>query len=590
VLLAVSPGLASGRLVSATLAKGPAPRLLESLARHALAGTLMPEATVAVMRGLAELGEIERAVAIGRLSVNRGASDIALRPVLAALLRRMNDSNAARTQLEAALAIAPQDEKVLRAIGRLEVFEENFARAEGYLRQAMAAHPKAYRAHVELGRCLLQQKRFDDAADVLRAAARRFPTRSEIPARLGTVLRFCGRGDEAVPALSRAIELDPEDGVALVELAGVHEELGDLARAVELHRRASDVRGKGFNATIFCHALLAAGRAREAWATNTNRIESTALRELPGIRAWNGEPLGGKSLIVIGEGGTGDQIRDACVHAEAITTGARVTITCEPRLLPLFARSFPRARFLPVKADQRVAPYERMLSRLIDEPTLAVMKESDYCVLSPDLLGFFRGEDRLWEGAGPYLTPAPELLDRWRGRVAELGPGLKVGISWRSGALYYNRECYYTRLLEWGRILTTPGVHFVNLQYDESAHEVRAAERAFGARIHVWNDLDLKDDFDGLSALIRHLDLVLAPNTTVLELAGALGVTGWYMNRVPIAYDHWRRKDSTGQDRLYPSVRQIRGERPWDTPSLVANVATGIRTMAGKTGAATPGP
>jgi hypothetical protein len=205
------------------------------------------------------------------------------------------------------------------------------------------------------------------------------------------------------------------------------------------------------------------------------------------------------------------------------------------------------------------------------------MKAHDFCVLSPDLLYYFRGDDRLWGQTRSYLVPAPDLLDRWRQRVAMLGPGFKVGISWRSGALYYNRECFYTRLSDWKPILTLPGVQFVNVQYDESEEEVRAAEEAFGIRIHRWGDLNLRDDFDGVSALLRQLDLVLAPNTTVLELAGALGVAGLYMIRVPIAYDHWRRKNGTGQDRLYPSVRQVRGDRPWDAESLIANTAAVIR-------------
>ncbi|MBV5336208.1 hypothetical protein JZU48_04270 [bacterium] len=40
-------------------------------------------------------------------------------------------------------------------------------------------------------------------------------------------------------------------------------------------------------------------------------------------------------------------------------------------------------------------------------------------------------------------------------------------------------------------------------------------------------DLDLKDDFEGVAALIANLDLVIAPAVSVVELAGALGVPVW---------------------------------------------------------------
>jgi tetratricopeptide (TPR) repeat protein len=434
------------------------------------------------------------------------------------------------------------------------------------------------RCHLDLARCVLNQKRFADAATLLRDATRAFPDRAEVYALLGHVLRWCGEHSEALVHLSRAVELAPDNSLAMVEIAQIREEIGEFEPALELHRRAAEARrDTSYNATIFCHALLAAGHGRKAWETNMHRVECKALQSLPGVRPWNGQPLAGKSIIVINEGGTGDQIRDACAYSDVIAAAERVTVACEPRLLPLFQRSFPQARFLPVKHEQRIADYERMLSKIIDERALAEMKEHDYCVLSPDLLYHFRGDDHLWGKLDSYLVPAPDLIDRWRKRVAELGPGFKVGISWRSGALHYNRECFYTRLSDWGPILTLPGVQFVNVQYDESEQEVRSAEAAFGIRIHRWDDLDLKDDFDGVSALLKQLDLVLAPNTTVLELAGALGVPGRYMVRVPIAYDHWRRKDGAEQDRLYPSVRQVRGDRPWDAASLIANTSAGIK-------------
>ena len=60
----------------------------------------------------------------------------------------------------------------------------------------------------------------------------------------------------------------------------------------------------------------------------------------------------------------------------------------------------------------------------------------------------------------------------------------------------------------------------------------------FGIRIHRWADLDLRNDFENIAALVANLDVVMAPNTAILEFAGALGVTGWYFCRVPIAYDY----------------------------------------------------
>jgi hypothetical protein len=148
-------------------------------------------------------------------------------------------------------------------------------------------------------------------------------------------------------------------------------------------------------------------------------------------------------------------------------------------------------------------------------------------------------------------------------------------------ARVYNRVVSYSELDDWGPIFATPGAQFVNLQYDDCEDEIRTAEDKFGTRIHRWADLDLRNDFENIAALVANLDVVMAPNTAILELAGALGVAGWYFCRVPIAYDYWRMSDETGADRLYPSVTQIRGERLHDTPALIAAVVTKIRSTFG---------
>jgi hypothetical protein len=106
----------------------------------------------------------------------------------------------------------------------------------------------------------------------------------------------------------------------------------------------------------------------------------------------------------------------------------------------------------------------------------------------------------------------------------------------------------------------------------------------FGIQIHRWPELDLLNDFESIAALIAALDLVLAPNTTTLEFAGALGVRAWYMVKEYQTLDHFRLKDaSTGQDRSYPSVRIFMAPQLGDSSSLIAQVAKELRHTFGLT-------
>ena len=120
--------------------------------------------------------------------------------------------------------------------------------------------------------------------------------------------------------------------------------------------------------------------------------------------------------------------------------------------------------------------------------------------------------------------PDAARVDAWRERLAALGPGPYVGISWRSKIQTAERRLEYTRLDEWGEIFAVPGVTWVNLQYDDCNRELRDAEQRFGVQIHRWDWLDLMNDFDEVAALITALDLVVAPFNAVSMLSGALGV------------------------------------------------------------------
>ena len=125
-----------------------------------------------------------------------------------------------------------------------------------------------------------------------------------------------------------------------------------------------------------------------------------------------------------------------------------------------------------------------------------------------------------------YLVPDQARVAHWQNRLAALGPGLRVGLSWRSRA---SRPVapYYTQLSQWGAVLSLPGIHWINVQYDDYAAELETVAQQWGVRIQHWPDLDTLADLDGVAALMAAVDVVIAPDTTVAQLASGLGVPVW---------------------------------------------------------------
>ncbi|HEY0833751.1 MAG TPA: N-acetylglucosaminyltransferase, partial [Azospirillum sp.] len=283
---------------------------------------------------------------------------------------------------------------------------------------------------------------------------------------------------------------------------------------------------------------LARGDLEQGWADYAQRFaagEAAPDRRFR-VPEWRGEPIVGKRLLVWAEQGLGDELMFGTVIADLQATRAWVTVECDARLVRLFTRALPWANVRAETPNQNDADP--------DDADLHIPMGSLPRLLRRGLADF---------PPRPFtLYPDPALAAEWRRRLAALGPGLTVGICWRSSRITAERAGAYTRLDRWGPLLTLPGVHAVNLQYDDCAVELAEAEGRFGVPVHRWPDLDLRNDLDGVAALMAGLDLVVSAPTAVGELAAALGTPVW---RLGGAGD-WSRLGTTCRP-WFPAMRLI---------------------------------
>jgi len=167
-----------------------------------------------------------------------------------------------------------------------------------------------------------------------------------------------------------------------------------------------------------------------------------------------------------------------------------------------------------------------------------------------------------------YLVADPERARHWGGRLASLGPGLKVGISWRGGTFKTRSPKRSIPLEDWLPILRTPGARFVSLQYTAGAGEELAALRdQHDVGVAHWPEAI--DDYDETAALVSALDLTISVCTAVIHLAGALGRAVWIM--APYSPE-WRYGFLGERMPWYPSACVIRQRESGDWASVVATV------------------
>lgn len=300
----------------------------------------------------------------------------------------------------------------------------------------------------------------------------------------------------------------------------------------------------GYNLAM---ALLAAGQLDEGFCLYEERwrLKGPVSWIRHWDRFWNGRPLNGETLLVHAEQGFGDAIQFARYVPMAAARGARVVLA---------------------------APHELRRLMTVLPGCAAILSEGEaipsYAAHVP-----LMSLPRLF-GTGIKSVPAnvPYLMVPG---VPPQGEGLlRVGVVWagrREDPDDVHRSCPLERL---SPLFAIPGVEVHSLQ--KGADEDDLDHVPEGRR--VIRHGRLLTDFADTAARIAGLDLVIAVDTAVVHLAGALGKPCWIL----LSTDpDWRWMRDRADSPWYPTVRLFRQPSLGDWSPVVAQMTNELRSMAG---------
>ncbi len=124
----------------------------------------------------------------------------------------------------------------------------------------------------------------------------------------------------------------------------------------------------------------------------------------------------------------------------------------------------------------------------------------------------------------PYIHPQKELVAKWKKRLAH-DKNLKVGICWQAGGTWDKKLFGASRSMQMNEMLqcAVPGVTLYSLQKLYGGRDVQK-----NGRFIAFDDLDCQGGpFMDTAALMKNLDLVITVDTSIVHLAGAIGVPVW---------------------------------------------------------------
>ena len=374
-----------------------------------------------------------------------------------------------------ALALNPDYAQALHNLGLCHHKRRELDRAETCYRRALAVAPDHHAAHIDLGNVCLDRNDPEGMVAWYRRALAFTPEDAAACVNVGRMLRDLGRLDEALTLYEAALRLDPDN--------------------VESHFSRGLIR-------------LTQGRYPDGWQGYEWRCRRAEwVKGYPhrlSSPRWNGEPFGGRTLLVHHEQGFGDTLQFVRYLPMAKARGGRVLFE-----VPAALRSLVRG----------VAGADDVLELSPDGPT-RVPHDLHVPLLSlPGLCGTTL--DTI-PAEVPYLFADPVKTAAWAERLDPLG--LNIGIVW-SGSTWTRRlaekSCPVDPLMG---LTTIPGTRWVALQKDAPAAEFAAA-RAAG--VACWGP-EFRD-FSDTAAAVVGLDLVIAVDTAVAHLAGAMGKPVWVL-------------------------------------------------------------
>ena len=364
--------------------------------------------------------------------------------------------------------------------------------------------------------------------------------------------------DKAIYNLKNVLKENKNYSEAMTNLAYAFKKKGDFNSSITYYRKALRLPKKlprsYFNLGT---SLLSIKKFKEGWEKYEYRWKvdpgDKVVWPLKDKPLWDGRSASG--VLLWREQGIGDDIIFLGLVPEAYAkAGKDMTVLIDPRLVAMCKRSMPGIEFLPaVKGSVQEDRFNYHLP-MGSLPRLFRSSEEDFSKTRES-----------------YLKADMERVEVLRKELGVEGKKV-IGISWRSFSPI-NVERKSMDLEQFGRMFDGLDVVLLNLQYGDVNEEIRAFTKETGIEVLQCSSVNLKEDLDGLGALIALCDLVVSTSNVTIHMAGALGKEAWVL--LPFAASFWwliERTDSL----WYPTVKLYRQKSLQDWSEILKVVRSDL--------------
>ncbi len=432
------------------------------------------------------------------------------------------------------------------ALAELKRFDE----ADTAFHRAFELRPDNWEAYYNCGRMRLVQKRFADAEPLLRKAAELDPNSANTFNNLGLALHGLHRYDEACVAFERTLELQPKYIEARSNKGAALYYAHRFTEAEALFRQAiaqtPDEAAAHYNlaSLLLSQGNLLEGFKEYEWRWKT--LDWPTIRNYNTRPLWNGEPLDGQTILVWHEQGIGDTIQFFRLINDLAKLNCEIEVEVQPELhrLLIASTSLPNVRFH--RSGEKLPSFD-VHAPLLSLPRLLKIQ---YDTFTP-----FK----------PYLRPRGFEIDEWRRKLKAMTAAndrkkKRIGIAWAGNP---NHPADHQRSMSWETFQPIVEANKNRFQFFSMMPGTAPGNPEVS---------DLGEhlrDFGVSAAIVANLDIIIAVDTSLVHLAGALGKRVW--NLVFHTPD-WRWVIGEEKTKWYPSMTLFRQKQAGNWGEVIQEV------------------
>jgi tetratricopeptide (TPR) repeat protein len=536
-----------------------------------------------------QVGKADAAIELIQKAIQINPTNAEYHVNLGNAFRAKGSYTQAAAAYRSAIGIKPNFPEAYCNLGNVLHNAGMIAEAIAACREAIRLNPKLAQAYFNLGNALADGGSRREGLDALREAIRLKPDYVKAYNSLGNLLRKAGLLDEAIETLGQAQRVRSNDPETLTNLGNAQHEAGRYAEAIANFQRALEFKPntaelhnnlgnslcesgsieaavKHFEKSLLIDPELAEahyglamalllkgdyqrGFRENEWRWRCKRLSAGARTFAKPL--WDKTALEGRRILLHADGGFGDTIQLIRYVPLVAARGGRVIVQCQAPLVRLLG-GFPGA--------------ERVIAISDALPEFDV-----HCPIGslPWMLDTTIGNI---PGPVPYIRSDPEATDRWAARIGRANE-LKVGIAWAGNPQHSKNRFRSMRFSQFRDLARVQNIRYFSLQKGGASKEASGAPEGMDISDYTGE----LNDFADTAAFVANLDLVIAVDTSVAHLAGAMGKPTWAL--IPFAPD-WRWLIGREDSPWYPTMRLFRQKSIGDWESAIERVAAALSELA----------